>query len=96
MQTLINAFNQLKIKDMPPLTKLYGHKGSAINFSVVLPNKCEAKIFDDNKIYYTAELLNEDKKLSFLLVTDKEQLVVLRKKANEKPQIIIWKLILEE
>ncbi len=93
MQTLINAFNALKIKDMPSLLKLYGHKGSAINGEVILPNGNVEKIFDENKIYYTAELLNEDKNLSFLLVTDKAQLVVLRKKANEKPKVIIWKIL---
>ena len=93
MQTLINAFNQLNIPDMPPLSKLYGHKGNAINFEVRLPNGDTQKIFDDNKIYYTAELKNEDKNLAFLLVTDKTQLVVLKAKVNDKPQIIIWKLI---
>ncbi len=93
MQTLINAFNQLNIPDMPPLSKLYGHKGGAINFEVRLPNGDIQKIFDDNKIYYTAELKNEDKNLAFLLVTDKTQLVVLKAKAKDKPQIIIWKLI---
>jgi hypothetical protein len=93
MQTLINAFNELKIPDMPELLKLYGHKGSAINFEVRLPNGGVEKIFEDNKIYYTAELKNEEKNVSFFLVTDKTQLVVLKAKANDKPQIIIWKLI---
>ncbi len=93
MQTLINAFNSLEIKDMPQLSKLYGHKGSAINFPVILPNGKEEKIFDDNKIYYTAELSNENKNLSFFLITDKTQLVVLRKKQNEQPKIIIWKIL---
>ena len=93
MQTLINAFNQLGVPDMPTLSKLYGHKGSAINFEVRLPNGDITKIFDDNKIYYTAELKNEDKDFAFLLVTDKTQLVVLKAKHNDKPQVIIWKLI---
>ena len=93
MQTLINAFNELKIPDMPVLSKLYGHKGSAINFEVRLPNGDVAKIFDDNKIYYTAELKNENKELAFLLVTDKTQLVVLKAKPDDKPQVIIWKFI---
>ena len=93
MQNLINKFNELKIEDMPTLLKLYGHKGSAINFEVKLPNGDVQKIFEDNKIYYTAELKNEDKNLAFFLVTDKTQLVVLKAKANDKPQIIIWKLI---
>lgn len=93
MQTLINAFNTLKIDDMPELKKLYGHKGSAINAQVVLPNGMTAKIFDDNKIYYTAELINEEKRLSFFLVTDKSQLVVLRAKGKERPQVIIWKTL---
>ena len=48
MQTLINAFNQLGVSDMPTLSKLYGHKGSAINFEVRLPNGDVTKIFDDN------------------------------------------------
>ncbi len=93
MQTLINAFNALKVEDMPPLSKLYGHKGSAINAEVVLPNGVTAKIFDDNKIYYTAELINEEKRLSFFLVTDKTQLVVLKARGKERPQVIIWKII---
>lgn len=93
MQTLINAFNALNVDDMPKLAKLYGHKGSAINAEVVLPNGATAKIFDDNKIYYTAELINEDKRISFFLVTDKAQLVVLKAKGKERPQVIIWKLI---
>ena len=93
MQNLINAFNSLNVPDMPVLQKLYGHKGSAINFEVKLPNGVVTKIFEDNKIYYTAELKNEDKNLAFLLVTDKTQLVVLKAKANDKPQIIIWKLM---
>ncbi len=93
MQTLINAFNSLNVTDMPKLEKLYGHKGAAINAEVVLPNGMTAKIFEDNKIYYTAELINEDKRLSFFLVTDKSQLVVLRAKGKERPQVIIWKII---
>ena len=93
MQTLINAFNALKVADMPELKKLYGHKGATINAEVVLPNGMTAKIFDDNKIYYTAELINEDKRLSFFLVTDKSQLVVLKAKGKERPQVIIWKIL---
>ena len=93
MQNLIRKFNELNIEDMPELQKLYGHKGSAINFEVRLPNGDVQRIFEDNKIYYTAELKNEDKNLAFLLVTDKTQLVVLKAKTNDKPQIIVWKLI---
>ena len=53
MQNLINAFNSLNVPDMPVLQKLYGHKGSAINFEVKLPNGVVTKNFEDNKIYYT-------------------------------------------
>lgn len=94
MQRLINEFNRLNIEGMPELTKLYGHKGEFINGPCKLPNGIVAKIFDDSKMYYTAELPKQNSDRCFGLVTDKKQLAVIEYSCGGKDaELIIWKKI---
>ncbi len=94
MQKLINEFNNLGIKDMPELTKLYGHKGEFVNSTVKLPNGQFGKILDDNKMYYTAELHKQNSDRCYGLVTDKKQLAVFEYgKTGVDGELIIWKKI---
>lgn len=94
MQRLIDAFNELKIEGMPTLTKLYGHKGDFVNLECKLPNGQFAKILDDSKMYYVAELPKANSDRCFGLVTDKKQLAVFEYSAGGKDsELIIWKRI---
>ena len=70
MQRLIEEFNKLGIPDMPTLTKLYGHKGDFVNNECKLPNGKIAKILDDNKMYYIAELPKKGSERCYGLVTE--------------------------
>ncbi len=92
MQRLIDAFNSLNIEGMPTLEKLYGHKGDFVNLECELPNGKKAKILDDSKMYYVAELHKENSERCFGLVTDKKQLAVFEYSGGGKDsKLIIWK-----
>ncbi len=94
MQKLIDAFNSLNIEGMPELKKLYGHKGDFVNLECELPNGKIAKILDDNKMYYIAELPKENSERCFGLVTDKKQLAVFEySEGGKDSKLIIWKRI---
>lgn len=94
MQKLIELFNNLGIKDMPTLTKLYGHKGEFVNIECKLPNGSIAKILDDSKMYYTAELPKIGSERCYGLVTDKTQLAVFEYSKNgNDAELVIWKRI---
>lgn len=92
MQKLINEFNALNIEGMPELTKLYGHKGDFVNLECTLPNGLKAKILDDSKMYYVAELPKQNSERCFGLVTDKKQLVVFEYSCGgNDAELVIWK-----
>ncbi len=92
MQKLIDEFNALGIKDMPKVTKLYGHKGEFVNIQCKLPNGNVSKILDDSKMYYTAELPKQNSERCFGLVTDKKQIAVFEYSAEGKDaELVIWK-----
>lgn len=94
MQKLIEEFNKLGISDMPPLTKLYGHKGDFVNQECKLPNGKVEKILDDSKMYYIAELPKIGSERCYGLVTDKKQLVVFEYSAGgTDTELVIWKRI---
>lgn len=94
MENLIKKFNELNIENMPKLSKLYGHKGDFVNIQCKLPNGQTAKILDDNKMYYIAELPKENSDRCFGLVTDKKQLVVFEYGGGGKDaELVIWKRI---
>lgn len=79
---------------MPELKKLYGHKGDFVNLECELPNGKTAKILDDSKMYYVAELPKENSERCFGLVTDKKQLAVFEySEGGKDSQLIIWKRI---
>lgn len=94
MERLIAQFNDLKIEGMPPVTKLYGKKGDSLNIECRLPNGETAKILDDNKMYYFAELPKSGSERFFGLVTDKKQLAVFEYSSDfADAELIIWKRI---
>ncbi len=94
MQSLIEKFNSLGIADMPKLTKLYGHKGDFVNIECKLPNGEIAKILDDNKMYYVAELPKINSERCYGLVTDKKQIAVFEySKGGTDAELVIWKKI---
>ncbi len=92
MQKLIDAFNSLNIEGMPKLEKLYGHKGDFVNLLSKLPNGQTAKILDDSKMYYVAELPKENTDRCYGLVTDKKQLVVFEySQGGKDSELVLWK-----
>ncbi len=94
MQKLIEEFNSLKIDGMPKLEKLYGHKGDFVNHECKLPNGKIAKILDDSKMYYVAELPKINSGRCFGLVTDKKQLAVFEySQGGKDSELVVWKRI---
>ena len=94
MEKLIEKFNELNIKGMPKLSKLYGHKGDFVNIQCKLPNGQTAKILDDNKMYYIAELPKENSDRCFGLVTAKKQLLLFEYgEGGKDAELVIWKRI---
>lgn len=55
-EELIRAFNALAIPDMEEVTALYELKGDFINLCYTLPSGQRVRLWDDDKMYYGAEL----------------------------------------
>lgn len=56
IKELIARFNALGIRDMAEVTELFALKGSFVNLRYTLPSGQEVKLWDDEKIYYGAEI----------------------------------------
>ena len=69
-------------------------KNSVEQKDILIANGKIAKILDDNKMYYIAELPKENSDRCFGLVTDKKQLVVFEYgEGGKDTELVIWKRI---
>lgn len=57
---LIQKFNQLGIADMAEVTELHPLKGDFINLRYRLPSGQTIQLWDDDKIYYGAEICKKN------------------------------------
>lgn len=92
-QELIQAFNDLKIPGMPAVAELYELKGDYINLEYTLPSGQKAKLWEDEKTYYGAQLCKPDGDgRCFGLTADDDHLLVCEYgDAGADPEIILFK-----
>lgn len=75
-QDLIQRFNRLGIEDMAEVTELNELKGDFINLEYTLPSGQTVKLWDDNKVYYGAEICKKDGARCYGLAADDRYLLV--------------------
>lgn len=75
-EELIHKFNALGIEDMAPVTQLNELKGDFINLEYTLPSGQTIKLWDDNKMYYGAEICKANSTRCYGLAADDTYLLV--------------------
>lgn len=91
-EQLIQKFNALGIKDMPEVTELHELKGDFVNLECKLPNGQRAKILDDSKTYFGAELCKKDSVRCYGLAADEGQMIVYEYgDGGSEAELVIWK-----
>lgn len=73
---LIKSFNTLGIPDMEPVQELHQLKGDFINMEYQLPGGQLAKFWDDDKMYYGAQMGKENSNRCYGLAADDKHLMV--------------------
>lgn len=91
-EELIQAFNELSITDMEPVTQLNELKGDFINLEYRLPSGQTVKLWDDSKLYYGAELCKKSSNRCYGLVADDEYLLVCEYgDGGSQAEIVVFK-----
>lgn len=91
-EKLIKAFNDLGIADMEKVMRLYKLKGDFINLECTLPNGQTAKLLEDDKFYYGAELCKKNSSRCYGLAADDHQLVVYEYgEGGTQAELVVWK-----
>lgn len=75
-EELLKEFNRLGIKDMEEVTELYQLKGDFINLEYKLPSGQTIKLWDDDKLYYGAEICKKNSARCYGLAADDRYLLV--------------------
>lgn len=75
-EELIRKFNELGIHDMAEVTELYELKGDFINLEYELPSGQIAKFWNDNKMYYGAEICKKNSVRCYGLAADEKYIMV--------------------
>lgn len=75
-EELIAKFNSLSLKGLPEVTQLYELKGDFINLVYTLPGGSRVKLWDDDKVYWGAELCREGSDLCYGLAAGDGYLLV--------------------
>lgn len=73
---LIQKFNELGIEDMEEITDLNELKGYFINLEYNLPSGQTIKLWDDDKLYYGAEICKKNSERCYGLAADDQYLLV--------------------
>lgn len=91
-EKLIVQFNSLGIPGMEEVKELYEAKGSFVNLSFPLPSGQTAKLWDDEKTYYIAQLESSESDKCFGLTADEHYLLVCRYgEGGSDPEIVLLK-----
>lgn len=75
-EDLIRRFNSLGIRDMTEVTELHMLKGSFINLEYQLPSGQHVKLWEDDKLYYGAEICKKGSDRCYGLTADDKYLLV--------------------
>ncbi len=85
-------FNKLGIEGIDKITELHELKGDFINLKCRLPNGQTAKILDDNKMYYGAEICKKNSQRCYGLASDSTQIAVFEYgNGGSDAELVIWK-----
>ena len=91
-EALIHEFNSLGIKDMEQVIELYPLKGDFINLEYHLPSGQAIKIWEDEQIYYGAELCKKGSHRCYgLVASDCHLLVCEYGDGGKEAEIVILK-----
>lgn len=75
-EDLIRQFNALGIPDMEEITELYELRGDFINLEYRLPSGQRVRLWDDETIYYGAEVCKRNSDRCYGLTADDTYLLV--------------------
>ena len=75
-EDLIRQFNALGIPDMEEITELYELRGDFINLEYRLPSGQRVRLWDDETIYYGAEVCKRNSDRCYGLTADDTDLLV--------------------
>lgn len=75
-EDLIRQFNALGIPDMEEVTELYELRGDFINLEYRLPSGQRVRLWDDETIYYGAEVCKRNSDRCYGLTADDTYLLV--------------------
>lgn len=75
-EDFIRMFNSLGIPDMEEVKELYELKGDFINLEYRLPSGQTVKLWDDDQIYYGAEMCKPNSDRCYGLTADDAHLLV--------------------
>lgn len=75
-EDLIRQFNALGIPDMEEITELYELRGDFINLEYRLPSGQRIRLWDDETIYYGAEVCKRNSDRCYGLTADNTYLLV--------------------
>lgn len=93
-EELIAKFNELNIEDMAEVSELHELKGDFINLEYILPSGQTAKLWEDDKTYYGAEICKEGSKRCYGLAADEKYLLVCEYgEGGTDAEIVIFKRI---
>lgn len=96
-QKLIEEFKRLGIQEIMGLQELHLLKGDFINLECRLPNGQTAKLLDDSKMYYGAEVCKKYGGRCYGLAGDAEQLLVYEYgDGGTEVELVIWKKLCAE
>ena len=89
---LLRQFNALELEGAPRVIELHQLKGDFINLLCRLPNGKTAKLLDDDKMYYGAELCKKGSERCYGLAADETQLLVYEYgEGGKDAELLVWK-----
>ena len=89
---LLEEFWALGLEGLKTVTQLYELKGDFINLDCRLPNGQTAKLLDDEKRYYGAEVCKRGSERCYGLAADEGQLVVYEYgNGGADAELVVWK-----
>ena len=89
---LMEEFNALGIKDMPPVTELYSLSGAFINLAYPLPGGQAVKFWRDEDVYLGAQLPKGNSGRCYGLAASAEYLMVSEYGENgSEPELVLFK-----
>ena len=91
-KTLLEKFKELGFEEFQELTGLNELRGDFINLECRLPNGSTAKLLDDQKRYYGAEVCKKGSDRCYGLAADEGQLLVYEYgEGGSDAELVLWK-----